>query len=143
MTDMNAVHFTGRVVKDASITQYANDLKVANFTVVVNRDRKNGEQWEEKSTFVDLALFGKTAESYLKYLTKGKVIGVEGHLDMDKWEKDGKQFSRLNISIDRIYPFIAGGKKAEGAGISQQEIPQETSYEDFQPVPPDGENAIF
>ncbi len=116
MTDMNSVSFMGRIVKDASITQYSNDVKVANFTVVVNRDRKNGDNWEETPTFIDLVLFGKTAESYLKYLTKGKVVGIEGHLAQDRWEKDGKQFSKLKVVVDRIYPFITGsGKKADGS----------------------------
>lgn len=139
MTDMNNVSFMGRIVKDASITQYSNDVKVANFTVVVNRDRKNGEQWEEKSTFIDLALFGKTAENYLKYLTKGKVVGIEGHLDQDRWEKDGKQFSKLKVSVDRIYPFIAGsGKKAE----DNDAVPEE-SFSAEEEMPLNEETAIY
>ena len=140
MTDLNSVSVIGRVVKDAVITQYANDLKVANFTIVVNRDRKNGEQWEEKSIFIDLALFGKSAESYVKYLTKGKVVSVEGHLDMDKWEKDDKKYSKLKVVADRINPFIAGSKKNDN-GPADAQVPEfSENCEDFAP-PQDG--AIF
>ena len=141
MTDMNSVNFTGRVVKDAEMTKYANDLQVANFTVVINRDCENGQQWEEKPIFVDLALFGKSAESYLKHLTKGKVIGVEGHLDMDRWTKDDKQFTKLKVVIDRIYPFIAGSKKSSPVEVEPPAAQE--AYADFPPPPDAGETAIF
>lgn len=139
---MNSVQFTGRVVKDATLSVYQGDLKVTNFTVVVNRDRKNGDQWEEKPVFVDLALFGKAAESYLPHLTKGKVVGVEAHLDMDNWEKDGKKYSKLKVSCDRIFPFIAGGAKKTGeAEVPPSEFAGSDAFEDCQPV--NNGEAIF
>ena len=141
MTDPNYVGFIGRVVKDAVITQYANNTKVANFTIVLNRDRKIGENWEEKSAFVDLALFGKTAESYVKYLTKGKVIAVEGHIEQDRWEKDGKQMSKLKVAVDKIYPFIAGNTKKDGSDAVASTGPSVVENSVEADIPPESSNG--
>jgi len=106
MTDLNAVQMVGRIVKGAELKKTQKGLSVANFTIVLNRDFKSGEEWKNKGTFVNLAVFGKIADSYAQYLQKDKFVGVEGHLDQNTWERDGKKISTLQVTVDKLYPFL-------------------------------------
>jgi len=106
MTDLNAVQMVGRIVKGAELKKTQKGLSIANFTIVLNRDFKSGEEWKNKGTFVNLAVFGKIADSYAQYLQKGKFVGVEGHLDQNTWERDGKKISTLQVTVDKLYPFL-------------------------------------
>ena len=106
MTDLNAVQMVGRIVKGAELKKTQKGLSIANFTIVLNRDFKSGEEWKNKGTFVNLAVFGKIADSYAQYLQKDKFVGVEGHLDQNTWERDGKKISTLQVTVDKLYPFL-------------------------------------
>ena len=70
MTDINRVILVGRVVKDAELKFTPSSTPVTRFSVAVNRSRKNGDQWEEEVSYIDIVLWGRSAESISKFLIK-------------------------------------------------------------------------
>lgn len=66
---------------------------VAEVGLAVNRrwlDKKSNE-WKDEVTFVDVTLWGRTAEIAGEYLDKGRSVLIEGRLSLDSWEdKDTK-----------------------------------------------------
>lgn len=117
MTDLNTVCLVGRLTKDAELVQKGmSGMKVLTFTIAVNRDskKKDSEEWEEKTSFFDCALFGDRAERMQRHLLKGKVVSVQGHLEQDVWEKDGERRSRIKVVPERINPFVERTPKAQG-----------------------------
>ena len=97
MTDINRVILVGRVVKDAELKFTPSSTPVTRFSVAVNRSRKNGDQWEEEVSYIDIVLWGRSAESISKFLVKGKQVAVEGELRQNRWEQDGQQRSKLRL----------------------------------------------
>ena len=97
MTDINRVILVGRLVKDAELKFTSASTPVTRFSVAVNRSRKNGDQWEEEVSYIDIVLWGRSAESISKFLTKGKQVAVEGELRQNRWEQDGQQRSKLEV----------------------------------------------
>ena len=118
MTDLNHVVLIGGLTQDLgdderSFGYVGNGQARANVSIAVNRSKKSGEEWVEEVSYFNITIWGKTAENLKPYLTKGKQICVEGHLKQDRWEKDGKKESRINIIADQVQ--LLGGK-SEGAG---------------------------
>lgn len=117
MTDINHVVLVGRLTRDLGSNPndfgyMPNGNARANVSIAVNRSRKQGDQWVEEANFFDVTIWGKTAENLKPYLTKGKQIAVEGYLKQDRWEKDGKNFSKVVITADNVQ--LLGGRSDGG-----------------------------
>lgn len=111
--DINHVTIVGRLTRDAEISYLPSGASMAKISIAVNRSRKNGDQWVEEVSYFDSAIFGKTAENLKPYLSKGKQVGLEGHLKQDRWEKDGQKFSRISIIADNVQ--LLGGRSDGGS----------------------------
>lgn len=84
---MNNVILVGRLTKDPDI-KYFNDKVRAKFSIAVNRDYKN-KDGSISTDFIPIEAWGKQAELCAKY-SKGKRVGVEGRLIIEKYEdKEG------------------------------------------------------
>lgn len=113
MTDLNHVVVIGRLTRDLGADERSfgylpNGNARANISLAVNRSKKQDEQWIDEVSYFDITIFGKTAENLKSYLTKGKQICVEGHLQQQRWEKDGQKFSKIVIIADNVQ--LLGGK---------------------------------
>ena len=113
MTDLNHVVVIGRLTRDLGADERSfgylpNGNARANISLAVNRSKKQNEQWIDEVSYFDITIFGKTAENLKSYLTRGKQICVEGHLQQQRWEKDGQKFSKIVIIADNVQ--LLGGK---------------------------------
>ena len=91
--------------------------------MAVNDRRKsaNGE-WVDETTFVDVTLWGRTAEVASEYLSKGSPILVEGRLKLDTWETDGQKRSKLRVVCDRMQMLGGGGQGGGSQNGNQQDF---------------------
>jgi single-strand DNA-binding protein len=79
--------------------------------MAVNDRRKSASgEWVDETTFVDVTLWGRTAEVASEYLSKGSPILVEGRLKLDTWETDGQKRSKLRVVCDRMQMLGGGGQ---------------------------------
>lgn len=103
MTDLNAVTIHGRIVRNAEFSTTDSGLTITRFAIASNKTRKlqNGE-WVDDTTYVPLALFDKRAMAIGPYLRKGRGITVQGHIKLNRWEKDGEKRSELSVVVDNI-----------------------------------------
>lgn len=110
MSDFNYVSFFGRIVRDAEMKVMSNGVKITEFAVANNTSvKKDDDSFEDKVSFISLALYGGYGEKMLPYLKKGQKVIVEGRIRQDKWEKDGKKMEKLSISVKRLQ-LISGSK---------------------------------
>lgn len=114
MADLNSVNIIGRLTRDAELKYTPGGMAIANFSIAVNRRRKNGDQWVDEVSFFDVNVFGKTAESLKQYLLKGKQVGICGELRQDRWEKDGQNHSRVYIVANDLQ-LLGGNGNSSGA----------------------------
>lgn len=111
MTDVNSVNIIGRLTRDLGENDFGyvgTGTARANVSIAVNRSKKQGDEWVDEVSYFDITIWGKTAENLKPYLTKGKQIGVSGHLKQDRWEKDGQKHSRVYIVAEDVQ--LLGGK---------------------------------
>ena len=121
MTDLNKVILIGRLTQDCgnderSFLYVGNGTAKAVVSLAVNRSVKKNGNWADEVSFINVTIWGKTAENLKQYLKKGTQICVEGYLTQDRWEKDGKKESRLNVTAESVQ-LLGGGNKG---GNNQQ-----------------------
>ena len=101
---MNRVLVMGRLTKDPELRRTGSGIAVANFTLAVDRDHSSKEDGTKDTDFFDVVAWRSTAEFAEKYLTKGRMIGVDGRLQSRTYEdKDGNKRKAVEIVADRIY----------------------------------------
>jgi single-strand DNA-binding protein len=110
MASYNRVILVGNLTRDIELKYTPGGTAVTDIGMAMNDRRKsaNGE-WVDETTFVDVTLWGRTAEVASEYLSKGSPILVEGRLKLDTWETDGQKRSKLRVVCDRMQMLSGGG----------------------------------
>ena len=119
MASFNKVILLGNVTRDPELRYIANGTAVTDIGLAVNDRRKTATgEWVEETTFVDVTLWGRTAEIAGEYVTKGSPLLIDGRLKLDTWEKDGKKNSKLRVVCDRMQLLgsRSGGEGRPGEG---------------------------
>lgn len=137
MANYNKVILVGNLTRDPQVSYLPSQTPVAEFGLAVNRRwRGQDNQQKEETCFIDCRVYGKQAETFAKYLSKGKPVLVEGRLQFDTWEgKDGLKHSKHRIFVER-FQFLgpAGGA---GGGAPQQSRPAAQNAPAAEPPPAD------
>lgn len=124
MSDLAVAVIVGRLTRDAELKYTNSGQAVCHFSVATGSRRKKGDQWVEESSFWDVDLWGKQGESINQYLTKGKLVAVEGAMRQDKWEQDGQTRTKTVISANTVQLLGSSGGQGSGQGGSSYERPR-------------------
>ena len=119
MASFNRVILVGTSPAIPELRYIPSGMAVTDIGLAVNDRRKgaNGE-WIEETTFVDVTLWGRTAEIAGEYLTKGSPVLIEGRLKLDTWEaNDGQKRSKLRWSASGCScSAAAAARRRQGGG---------------------------
>jgi single-strand DNA-binding protein len=137
MASYNRVLLVGNLTRDPEIRYVASGMAVTDLGLAVNDRRKNANgEWVEETTFVDVTLWGRQAETAGEYLSKGSSVLIEGRLKLDTWEtSDGQKRSKLKVVGERMQ-FLGGrggGQGSPAAGRAAGRAPDRTDQS--QPSP--------
>ena len=140
---MNLCVLIGRIVRDPELKFIpSTGLAVAKFNLAVDKglygEKKQQAEAKGQPTadFINITVFGKTAESCANYLAKGSQCAVQGRISTGSYTKDdGTKVYTTDILADKV-EFL-GGKSDGQAKPKQQQ--NESYFEDdvFQPVEDD------
>ena len=132
MASFNKVILMGNLTRDPEVRYTPKGSAVADIGLAVNRvySTDNGEKREE-TTFVDVTLWGRTAEIAGEYLKKGRPVLIEGRLQLDSWDdkQSGQKRSKLKVigeSMQLLGSRQGGGDADEGGG-GERMAPRRTS----------------
>lgn len=119
MASFNRVIVMGNLTRDPELRYTAGGTAVTDIGLAVNDRRKTASgEWVDEATFVDVTLWGRTAEVADEYLSKGSPVLIEGRLKLDTWEKDGQKRSKLKVIGERMQ--MLGSKGGGHAGPQQR-----------------------
>lgn len=125
MANLNKVYLMGRLTRDPELRYTPKGTAVADLGMAINRFRGGGDGGErtEETTFVDVTLWGRQAETANQYLAKGREVFIEGRLQLDSWEdkSSGQKRSKLKV-VGEAMQFIGGpggGGQSNGGGGGQ------------------------
>ena len=118
---LNKVLLMGNLTRDPEVKYTPKGTAVCDLGLAINDSYKAQDGTiKETTTFVDVEVWGRTAENCKQYLTKGRPIFVEGQLRLDQWETpQGEKKSRMKVRADRVQ-FLGGGPGRPGGGGEQR-----------------------
>jgi single-strand DNA-binding protein len=119
-TDLNQVMVVGRLVRDAEIKTLPNGTEVAELSIANNWSWKKGDQWVDEVSYFDVTKFNPRGLG--RYLTKGTQIAVNGEIQQQRWEKDGKSHSRVKIMARQIQLLGSKPGSASQDSSSQDQL---------------------
>lgn len=128
MTNTNMFVLVGNVTKDVDGEDFGylpSGAARLNFSIAVNRSRKQGEEWVDEVSFFNIAYFGKPAESIKQYIGKGTKVCVTGYIKQDRWEKDGQKFSKVSFVANQV-ELCGDRRDGESSNASNASAPSQT-----------------
>ena len=109
---LNHITIMGRLVRDPELRRTGSGVAVATFRVAVDRDYASKDGGERKADFIDCVAWRQTGEFISKYFTKGRMIVVDGRLEMRDWsDKEGNKRTSAEINVANAY---FGDSKRDG-----------------------------
>ena len=99
------VTVAGRIGKDPVVRYTPSGVAVATFSVAVTEVwRSQSGEKKERTDWHTLEVFGKTAEFCERYLSKGRMVLVDGKIHIDSYEKDGSKRTVVKIVAESVTP---------------------------------------
>jgi single-strand DNA-binding protein len=129
---MNNIVLTGRLTKDPELRYIPESQRaVASFTLAVDRPFA-----KDKADFIKITVFEKQAENCERFLTKGKLCGVQGRLQTGSYKnKDGQTVYTTDVVADRV-EFLEWGE-AKQNGFNYEDENQDVTQKPKSKKPPD------
>ena len=118
MASLNKVMLIGNLGKDPEVRYTAGGTAVASFSLATSEKFKSKDgQWEEKTEWHNITLWGRTAEIAGEYLAKGRTVYIEGRLQTRKWtDKEGKDRYTTEIVGEKMQMLGGKGEGGQGGG---------------------------
>ena len=124
---LNHITLMGRLVADPELRRTGSGVAVASFRIAVDRDFAPKDGGERKADFITCVAWRQTGEFISKYFTKGRMIVVDGRLEMRDWtDKEGNKRTSAEVIVDNAY---FGDSKRDGdSGYSAPATPSFGGY---------------
>lgn len=130
MASYNRVILVGNLTRDVELRYTPGGTAVTDVGLAVNDKRKTQSgEWVEETTFLDVTLWGRTAEVASEYLSKGSSVLIEGRLKLDTWETDGKKNYKLHVVGERMQ--MLGGRGGGGVGGGGNRPPRQHDESEY------------
>lgn len=113
---MNNCIIIGRITRDIELRYIPSGTATAKFNVAVDRglSREKKQEAESKgwptADFINVVVWGKTAENCANFLSKGKLVGVQGRIQTGSYDKDGVKIYTTEINATNV-EFLEFGDK--------------------------------
>lgn len=131
--DLNKVLMVGNLTRDPEMRYSGSGTGICKLGMALNRKyRKQDGEMQEETTFVDITVFGRQAETCNEYLKKGSGALIEGRLNYESWQaQDGSKRNKLTVVAERVQfmPRSGGGGGGGGYGGGQNQGQQNHSMD--------------
>ena len=130
---LNKAILNGRLTKAPELKQTNSGKSVCGFTIAVDRNRDR-----EKTDFIPIVAWGKTAEFVNQWFGKGDLITIVGRIEVRNYEdKNGNKRTATEIIAEEV---LFGGSKSTGQG---SENPSQRNVAGLEEVDDDGADLPF
>jgi len=82
------------------------EMSIAKFSIAIDRGKDKG------TDFPNIVCFNKTAELVARYISKGRLVGIQGRIQTGKYEKEGRTIYTTDVIADRV-EFLDRAEKSE------------------------------
>ena len=118
MSNYNKIVIVGRVGRDPEVRTTTTGKQVADFSVAVNRNKGKGT--EDVTDWFRVSAWDRLAEVTSNYLTKGRLVLVEGRMQCRKYtDASGNNRESWEVTADNMQ--ILDRPREDGGGAARTE----------------------
>ncbi len=123
---LNNTVLVGRLTADPELRYTPSGVAVASFTLAV--DRPFAKEGQQQADFIPIVVWQKQAENCANYISKGRMVAIEGRIQVRTYEDKQGQKRWVTEVIANNVRFLDYGKD------KGQELGQEVEF-DEQDIP--------
>ena len=140
---MNKAILIGRLTRDPELRYTSSNRAVCQFTVAIDRPFSNQATGQREADFINVVVWDKTAENVGKYMTKGRLIAVEGRIQTRNYDNnEGKKVYVTEVIASNVQFLESKNATSNNNGFnSMPEPPMEKSPYDFGESNPTSSNS--
>lgn len=121
---LNRVILIGRLTADPELRYTPSGTPVANFRLAV--DRMRSQSGEKQTDFISIVLWSKQAEFAANYLNKGRLVAIEGRLQIRQWTtQDGQRRTSAEVVGDRVQALERRREESGAPAAGEPEVPSD------------------
>src|SRR3989338_6645393 len=127
MASINKVILIGNLGQDPEVRYTAGGQAVATLNIATNErwlDKKTN-QWQDRTEWHRVIVWGKQAENCKEYLSKGRPVYIEGRLQTRKWEDKQGQTKYTTEIVAQTVQFL-GSRESGSRGMTNSDYPAES-----------------
>jgi len=129
---LNRIVLIGRLTRDPEMRYTPQGVPVASFSLAVERPFAN-QQGQREADFIDCVAWRKLGETVGNHLTKGRLVAVEGRLQIRGYEaQDGSKRRVAEVVCDSVRfldrPRDGQGPAETGLGAAEPELPDDLPF---------------
>ncbi len=122
MASFNKIQIVGFLGKDVETRFMPDGTAVASFSVATTEKYKKDGEWQEKTLWFKVNVWGKQGEACAQYLAKGSQVFIDGRLSVQEYaDRDGNQRTSLEVRANDVQ-FL--DRKPQGDGQQRNESQQ-------------------
>jgi single-strand DNA-binding protein len=119
---MNHIDLIGRLTRDPELRYTPSGVAVANFDLAVDRPTTN-QQGERETDFIRIVTWQKQAEVVANYLKKGRLVAVEGRLQIRNYEtQDGQKRKAAEVVASRVQFLEKAREETSSTGTGHNNV---------------------
>ena len=126
---MNNVVLVGRLTRDPELKYIpGSGAAVANFAIAVDREF-SGKDGKKETDFIDIQVWGKSAENCANYIGKGSLVAIQGSIRVDSYQDQGGNNRKIaRVNANRVQ-FLDSKKDNQNNNMTPT-----NQFQDFQEV---------
>jgi len=122
---LNKIFLMGRIASEIEKKTTNSGFSVVTIPLAVERNYKQGD--ERQADFINCVFWRQSADALEKYSGKGRMIAVEGRLEIRKWEdKDGNKRNTAEVQVDNWY-FADSKKDGQNSAETSSAFTEDTT----------------
>lgn len=114
---MNKAFIIGRLARDPEFRLTPSGIPLCRFTLATDRIPK---QENQPADFIRVVVWRRLAEICNQYLKKGKLIAIDGRLQVDSYEKDGETKQSFEIVADTMQMLDRGEQSSQNSSVESK-----------------------
>ena len=132
---MNSVILIGRLARDPELSYTPNtQTAVCRMTLAVDRPRRQGE--DQGADFIRITVWGRQAETCDRYLSKGRLISVQGRIQTGSYKnRNGETVYTTDVVADRV-EFLGGNNQQQAQPKPDLDLVQKQAEDLLMPKQP-------
>ena len=121
---MNKAILIGRLTRDPELRYTSSNRAVCQFTVAIDRPFTNQSSGQREADFINVVAWDKTGENIGKYMSKGRLIAVEGRIQTRNYDNnEGKKVYVTEVIASNVQ-FLESRNAANNSSNGFDSMPE-------------------